>query len=155
MNIKNTKFIDLSNLQLKTFTEQDASDYCLLNNIDSNNIIELTLYKNQLRDISGIKLFKNLEILYLHYNEIKDISALKDLNNLKSLNINDNEIKDISVLKDLKNLKYLDIRNLELESNQIQYINSLKNLHWLMCYNAFKNKSVVKQLNKNIVIELE
>ena len=115
MNIKNTKFIDLSNLQLKTFTEQDASDYCLLNNIDSNNIIELTLYKNQLRDISGIKLFKNLEILYLHYNEIKDISALKDLNKIERLSI-----------------EYL-----KLESDQIQYIKSLKNLKELFFFRSF------------------
>jgi len=59
-----------------------------------------------LTDISGIKLFKNLKIL--------DISYIK--------------IKDLSVLKDLIKLKILDINELRLESDQIQYIQSIKNL---------------------------
>ena len=69
--------IKLVNLELKTFTEQDVSDYCLLNNINPEDITELNLYNNELTDISGIKLFKNLEDLSLHYNLIKDISVLK------------------------------------------------------------------------------
>ena len=63
--------IYLNNLELKTFTELDASDYCQLNNIDSDSIIELNLYCNNLTDISGIKLFKNLKELYLFENKIK------------------------------------------------------------------------------------
>ena len=124
MNIK------LNNLDLKTFTEQDAEDYCLLNNINPDNITELTLFNNELTDISGIRLFKNL----------------------KELNISNNEITDISVLKNLNKLEVLDINNLELESNQIKHIKSLNNLEKLYCRKAFKDMSVLKQLNKNINI---
>ena len=60
----------LNKLELKTFTEQNAEDYCNLNNIDPDNIIELRLCDNKLTDISGIKLFKNLEILNLSENRL-------------------------------------------------------------------------------------
>ena len=53
--------IDLSYLKIKTFTEQDALDYCLLNNINPEDIIILNLCDNKLTDITGIKLFKNLD----------------------------------------------------------------------------------------------
>ena len=79
--------IKLRGLKLKTFTEQNVEDYCLLNNINSDNITELFLYNNELTDISGIKLFKNLKHLDLFNNKITDISAVKDLNKLKYLNI--------------------------------------------------------------------
>ena len=122
--------INLEKLQLKTFTEQDALDYCQINNINPDNITELYFQNNELTDISGVKLFKNLEYL----------------------DIKNNEIKDISVIKYLKDLEYLDITNLKLESDQIQYINSLKNIKELRCYKGFKDMSVLDKLNKNIII---
>ena len=117
--------INLRNLELKTFTEQDVLDYCLLNNLISEEILILFLTSNSLTDISGIRLFKNLERLDLQYNQIKDISALKDL------------IK----------LEILDIRGLGLKSDQIEYIKPLKNLKTLWCINGFKDRNILKQLN--------
>ena len=164
--------IFLDSLKLKTFTEQDAEDYCMLNSINPDKIIDLWLSHNKLTDISGIKLFKNLKYLYINDNKIKDISALKNLTELemldiKSNNIKDisvvqsliqlkifhngyNEIKDISVLKYLINIEILDIKELKLESDQIKYINSLKDLKQLYCQKGFKDMSVLNQLNKNI-----
>ena len=60
--------LQLSNLKLKTFTGQNAVDYCLLNNINSNDITELDLGFNELTDISGIKIFKNLTDLHIDNN---------------------------------------------------------------------------------------
>ena len=71
--------IKLTSLELKTFTEQNASDYCQINNINPDNITVLDLFNNELTDISGIKLFKNLKELYINYNKIKDISVIKNL----------------------------------------------------------------------------
>jgi len=105
------KEINLNNLQLKTFTEQDVLDYCQLNDINPDNITELYLLNNELIDISGLKLFKNLENLSLSNNQIKDISVLKYLKNLEHLNLERNQLTDISVLKDLKKLKQLNIGN--------------------------------------------
>jgi len=148
------KIIYLNELKLKIFTEQNVLDYCQLNSINPDNIIQLDLNNNLLTDISGIKLFKNLETLYLFNNELTDISVLKYLTKLKKLNISYNRLTDISVLKNLNNLEILAIRNLKLKSDQIQYINSLKNLKELWYEKSFKNMSVLKQLNKNIIIML-
>ena len=122
--------INLGNLELKTFIEQNALDYCQLNNINSDNIIELILYENKLTDISGVKIFKNLKILWISGNNISDISVIKNLNRLE----------------------YLGINYLELESDQIQYINNLNNLKILYGGKGFKNMSVLKQINKKIII---
>ena len=122
--------IDLEKLQLKTFTEQDVLDYCQINNLNPDDITVLWLSHNLLTDISGIKLFKNLI----------------------SLNLNNNCLKDISIIQYLKKIELLYINNLELESDQIQYINSLKKLKTLLCINGFKDISVLDQLNKNIKI---
>ena len=122
--------IDLSNLKLKTFTEQDALDCCKINNINADDINQLNLNNNKLTDISGIRLFKNLKYLHL-YN---------------------NQIKNISVIQNFKNLGVLEIVNLELDSDQIKYIQSLKNLKELYCYKGFKDMSIINKLNKNIEI---
>ena len=120
--------INLRFIQLKTFTEQDAEDYCQINNINPDNITQLYLYNNELTDISGIKIFKNLEVLDLDYNQIKDISVLKSLNNIKELSISE----------------------LELKSNQIKYINSLKKLRNLYCNHGFENIDDLFKLNSSI-----
>jgi len=122
------KRINLEELNLKTFTEQDALDYCQLNSINHDSIIGLNLYNNYLTDISGIKLFKNTE----------------------RLNLWNNELTDISVIHYLNNLEYLDIENLELESDQIEYIKN-KKLDILYCPGGFKDMSVLNQL-KNVKI---
>ena len=124
------KEILLTSIELKTFTEQNAEDYCQINNINPDNITVLDLFNNELTDISGIKLFKNLKELYLHYNKIKDIS----------------------VIKHLKKLELLNIRELNLESNQIKYIQYLNNLEELWCSKGFKDMNITDKLNKNIEI---
>ena len=137
--------------ELKVFTEQDALDYCSINNINTDNIIELYLDNNDLIDISGIRLFKNLEHLDIGYNNIFNISVLKDLKNIKRLILFNNiNINNISSIQYLNNLEELDITNLRLESDQIKYINSLKKLKELYSSKGFKDMKILKQLNKNI-----
>ena len=138
--------INLQSHNLKTFTEQDALDYCSINNLNINKITLLFFNFNQLTDVSGIKIFKNLKRLYIGHNEIKDISCLKDLKELRDLYICNNKIKDISVIEYLTKLRLLDIRSLELESDQIEYIKSLKKLKSLWPEKGFKNMKVLKQL---------
>jgi len=146
--------IHLNNLNLKTLTEQNILDYCLLNNINLSDIEELDLGFNYIVDISEIKIFKNIKTLILNNNLILNISVLKNLKYLEKLYIGFNKIKDISLIQYLNNLYELDINNLILNLNQIQYINKCKNLKILWCYKGFKeNNSIIsKQLNNNIEI---
>ena len=66
---KMNNIIMLNDLKLKTFTEQDCADYCEINNINLSDITELCLQNNQLTDISGVKIFKNLKILFINENK--------------------------------------------------------------------------------------
>ena len=116
--------LDLRLLDIKTLNEQDILDYCQLNSIDINKITYLDLGYNELTDISGIKLFKNLKIL--------------------NLDCNKNKLKDISVIQNLNKLKELSIINLNLESDQILYI---KNIKILYCREGFKDMNILKKLN--------
>ena len=136
-------------IELKTFTEQDALDYCQINNLNPDNITKLNLSYNYLTDISGIKIFKNLKYLDLYNNKLADISVLK---NLKILDLNNNYlIRNISIIKYLTELKTLDISNLKLESDQIEYIQFLTNLKTLKCYKGFRDMTVLKQFNNLII----
>ena len=168
------KTLHLQKLELKTFTEQNILDYCLLNSLNLENITTINLKYNKLTDISGIKYLKNLKGLYLNVNNLTDISVIKNLTDLKYLDIGYNNITDISVIKNFKNLidldlgynkikdisavqylnklQHLGIINLRLESDQIKYINSCKNLKYLYCEKGFKDMSVLKQINENIEI---
>ena len=160
--------INLTNLQLKTFTEQAALDYCQINNLNPDDIIIIYLNNNELTDISGIKLFKNLKDLHIDSNELTVISSIKFLDNLGFLSLNNNKITDISVLINLKNLEILGIgknylkdispvqylknlivlgiENLKLESYQIEYIMNIKKIFY---QNAFKDMKIIKKL-KNL-----
>ena len=144
--------IILNDLELKTFTEQDIQDYCLLNDINPDNIIVLNLNYNKLTDISGIRLFKNLKNLYLNNNQIKDISAVKNMGSIFSLDISDNLISEISVLSNLNYLKNLKIINLKLELDQIKYINNCKSLDILYCFEGFKDMKNIEKLNRDKII---
>jgi len=132
--------MNLDNLNLKTFTEQDALDYCLLNNINFNNITVLNLNNNELTDISGIKLFKNLENLLLFNNKIKNLTFLKNLKNIKQLEIGYTEIKDLSLIPE--NLEYLGLNNLKLNKKSFELIINKKPLI-LACKQTF-NLSEIK-----------
>ena len=86
------KNIILKGLELKTFTKQDALDYCSINNINPLEVNLLKFVNNELTDISGIKLFKNLKKLQLYNNMLKDISVVSNLINLEYLDINQNMV---------------------------------------------------------------
>ena len=145
---KNEKEINLFNKKLK------SSDLKrLFNKVENpDNITILYLYNNELTDISEIKRFKNLERLYINNNKITDISVLEDLTKLKTLDLSYNNIKDISVLENLTKLKELGINYLILKSDQIKYINSLKNLKELYSYKGFKDIFILEQVNKGIKV---
>ena len=140
------KKLELSNLKLKTFTEQDAIDYCQLNSINPDDIIELNLNDNELTDISGIKIFKNLKNLFCRSNYLTEIK--EDLNNIKNLNLENNSFKDYSFLKDLKKLEFLNIGNNynSKERKLVSILKTIKNLKKLRCANMFVN-NITEEIN--------
>ena len=73
------------------------------------NLAELSLYDNQISDISPLSGLTNLTYLYLSYNQISDISPLAGLTNLTYLNLDHNQISNISCLSGLTSLTELHL----------------------------------------------
>ena len=63
----------------------------------------------QIKDISGLENFKNLEILELHFHAITDISPLAGLTKLANLSLGGNPIADITPLAGLTSLGALTL----------------------------------------------
>jgi putative cell wall-binding protein len=77
----------------------------------------------QIKTLSGLENFKNLETLELKSRGIDNISYLQGLTNLKRLVLSGNEISDVSNLQGKSRLEYLD-----LSGNRISNISPLKDL---------------------------
>lgn len=86
----------------------------------------LDLSYNQISEIKGLEDLENLEFLGLINNRISEIKGLEKLKNLITLFLQDNQITEIKGLEKLKNLE-----NLALANNKISEIKGLKTLHKL------------------------
>ena len=75
-------------------------------------IKNLTLWGNELEDISILANLSNLEIASLSINKIKNLETLKNLTNLKELYLRKNLIDDFKQIENLKNLQNLKILSL-------------------------------------------
>ena len=69
----------------------------------------------QIKDISGLENFKNLETLDLHFHAITDISPLAGLTKLTNLSLGGNPVADIKPLSGLANLGSLTLFNCQAQ----------------------------------------
>lgn len=70
-----------------------------------NNLVNLDASGRSIKDISGLKIIPNLEVLNLDNNQIKDVTPISlNLSNLKELSIENNAISDISSLSNIQTL---------------------------------------------------
>ena len=98
-------------------TECEAADQQL------SSLTELTLDKNQIKDIKPLASLTNLTGLDLSKNQISDIKPLASLTNLTGLDLSKNQISDIKPLASLT-----ELTRLKLEDNQISDIKPLASL---------------------------
>ena len=131
--------------------------------------------KDQIKDLTGLSEFKNLETLSLCMNAISDIHALSELSNLTFLDLTFNKISDISALSGLTNLSELDLisceisdisalsnltalTHLDLQDNKISDISVLSDLTELtyldLGLNEISDISVLSKLNKLTNLQL-
>jgi phospholipase D1/2 len=99
------------------------------------NLKTLSLEKNELKKITGLKNLVNLESLYLSGNKFQTICELPD--QLKILDMSSNQIKDISGIQEKIGLNCLN-----LSYNQIDNIDLLSNLTNLVYLNLQGNKTI-------------
>ncbi len=69
----------------------------------------------QIKDISGLENFKNLESLELQFHAISDISPLAGLTKLNSLSLGGNPVANIEPLSGLTNLGFLTLFNCQAQ----------------------------------------
>ncbi len=120
---------------------------------DGENVTELTILKQGLKDITPLSKLNYLEKLDLSFNEITDLSPLSGLKGLNTLNLRSNKIFNIIQIPDLMFLSELD-----LSENQISDISSLGKLINLRLLNLFQNQithiDVIKNLKKIEILYL-
>ncbi len=101
----------------------------------------------QIKDISGLENFKNLETLELHFHAITDISPLAGLTKLTGLSLGGNPVADITPLIGLTNLGALTLFNC-----QAQDYTPLANLTGLgmllMDYSTISDVSILSGLTE-------
>lgn len=105
----------------------------------------------QIKDLSGIENFINLEELDLSFHAITDVSTLAGLTKLNSLSLGGNPVADITPLSGLTNLGFLTLFNCQAQDysplasltnlggllmeysriSDVSMLSGLKNLTWL------------------------
>lgn len=99
----------------------------------------------QIKDLSGIENFTNLEELGLHYHAITDISPLAGLKKLTSLSLGGNPVADISPLAGLANLEWLTLFGCQAEDySTLATLTKLNSL--LMEYSTIKDADMLSGL---------
>lgn len=88
------------------------------------NLRQLSVYENEISDVSSLSGLTTLENLNLGNNAINDLSPLAGLPLLSGLDLNGNDISDLSGLSDLPSLFSLNLSN-----NNILDISPLANLN--------------------------
>lgn len=71
---------------------------------------ELSLERNEIRDVSALSFLDSLEVLDLHENNLRSVVPLEGLQRLEFLSVSRNpQLSDLSALKRLQNLTLLDV----------------------------------------------
>lgn len=118
-----------------------------------NNLVYLSLTRNNIEDISPIFPKPHLKYLYLGDNKIKDISSLVQSPLIEELAIWDNPIENANILGLLSNLRTLYCQNIGLKNlNFIHLLNKLTILY--ARGNEISNIDVLIGMNKLKDIEL-
>ena len=81
----------------------------ILTPADMQTLTELEAGQYEIRHLTGLEYAVNLESLSLYNNDLEDLSPLADLKALRLLNLRHNRIRDLTPLSGLKNLETLNL----------------------------------------------
>jgi uncharacterized protein (TIGR02145 family) len=90
------------------------------------NLFYLSVYMNSLDSLGEISELSNLSSLDISYNNLSNLNGIENLTNLSNLNLNGNNISNLAGIQYLTMLSTLDCEYNQLSN--IQYINSLSQL---------------------------
>ncbi|KAF1752772.1 hypothetical protein GCK72_019327 [Caenorhabditis remanei] len=106
------EILDAQDCQMNSF----VADY-------NNNLLELYLAKNQLKELNQLGRFHNLKILDLSSNLIDNCQLLFSFNNLEVLNLSNNSLNQLPDL-----LKCTSLHTLSLADNMISNLTTIADL---------------------------
>ncbi|MBN1802155.1 MAG: leucine-rich repeat protein [Candidatus Lokiarchaeota archaeon] len=120
--------LSVNGVDLKSISDLEGFDQC-------ENIGDLDLSDNQLKEIKGLENLIKLKRLNLSNNNITEIEGIQHLSDLLHLDLSNNKIKKITNLENCKKLEHLD-----LSGNDIEKIEGLENLKDLKELKLEENK---------------
>jgi hypothetical protein len=96
---------------------------------EAAEITELYLDQKELGDISDLKWFSGLKVLYLKGSSAKNFARIGDLYGLEELNLSDTDIRDISFLSECSHMKRLFLAHTHVsdlpELEKMKYLENL------------------------------
>ncbi|CAL5978038.1 Conserved_hypothetical protein [Hexamita inflata] len=190
LDIKELVLFQCKNFKLQTVPENIQKLFisdCQLKRININHLQELNeleLSQNKIKNLKGIQMLKYLRLLNLEDNKISTIEQIKQLQCIEQLNMNGNLINDIQPICTLTRLRKLylsqnkiksinlmqrlyNLQELELRNNQINNINAIGHLTQLQVLNIAENNITeiyalqqlyqlrVLQINDNKVVHVQ
>lgn len=103
--------------------------------------------ETQMKDLSGIEAFQNLELLDLSFHHISDISPLTGLTKLTTLSLGGNPVQDITPISGMTSLRELKLFN--CEANDYSALTKLTTLEFLMLDRSpFEDASLLSGLTQ-------
>ena len=123
----------------RLFRDYQFADAALFDCV-TQNIEEQSIHKAQqlqklfcppgeIRDLSGLEIFPNLQQLGLADNRVTDLAPIEALANLEQIDLSNNSVVDASVLGSLKELKVLKLEgNKRLDCSTLDSVKSVATL---------------------------
>ncbi len=111
----------------------------------ATNLVYLSLFENQINDLTPLSPLVQLQELQLGSNQIQDVSPLEGMTALLRLGLAQNGIEDVSPLASLSQLQWLNLDHNVIES--AAPLDGLTELTWLTIeYNALVSTTPINTL---------
>jgi len=95
------------------------------------NLKDLTLFENQIDDLTPLAGLTKLESLQLGANRVWDLGPLAGMTHLRRLGLQDNEIRTLEPLAGLTDLEWLTLDNNLISSGELAHLSGMTSLRWL------------------------
>ena len=120
----------------------------------ATELTELTIGKNEIRDVNPLVGLTKLKLLALSGNQIRDVTPLTELTQLVGLFLNGNQIRDVTPLAQMTRLKWLNLKVNKIRD--VTPLAGLVNLEELqLAWNPIQDTSPLASLRKLHKVDIE
>jgi len=113
----------------------------------ATSLVDLSLWENQISDLTPLAGLKQVVDLQLGLNRIQDLTALQGLTSLRRLGLSVNQISSLAPLAGLTSLEWLNLDDNALSNAELTHLSGLTRLRWLTVeHNGLTDFSAVQAL---------